>query len=785
MRVATIMIACLLACGGEEEEATSATEGETPATEGETPGEPAAPAVQAQVCTGANHTCVMRASGEVYCAGRNLDGELGDGTGMTRWSWVPVQGVSGARELACGAAHTCARTESNVMCWGNNARGELGAGNTNVTHSAVAVSGLGGVAEITAGHGFSCARLESGAVRCWGRGDRGQLGNGSRDDANAPVEVSGLGDAAEISAGYGHVCARKNDGSVACWGAGTSKQLGQGETSGNSNAPAAVAGLTGVTHVAVGGNHSCAVTAEGVKCWGQNGYGQSGGEAGTNQGTPVTIEGLTGVTQLALGTNRTCALVAEGKARCWGYNNYTAQLLGVGSEEEKLLVPTEVTGVSGLQRFDSSSNHVCGVDGSNALVCWGVAADGRLGNGEARSLHEAAAVVPDVNALEAEASEVASFPAAEGELQPRTEFSVGSHHVCGVRTDGHVVCFGEGGSGRLGTGSTRANPASNAAPVAGIEDAVQVSTGQGRTCALRRNGTLACWGNLGSKMQTSLPIPIEGVSDAIRVSVGGTAHAMTACAIHADHGVSCFGRLFGGDHELHMTPERMEGLADVTDVAIGTDAACALREDGKVLCWGSGGYGQLGNGADDRSAEPVEVSGISDATAIGGGGYNYCALRRNGSVKCWGSGDDGQLTNGQTGREANSNTPVAIRGLRGVASLGAFGDSMCAALRNGSGRCWGANDFGQSGHDEADTDDVTTPWEYLRDQNGVDELGDIVQMGCGWNFCCALHAEGAVSCAGSTPIGGSGGFLGVANRRSTTPIPATGVTFALTPADPT
>ena len=56
-------------------------------------------------------------------------------------------------------------------------------------------------------------------------------------------------------------------------------------------------------------------------------------------------------------------------------------------------------------------------------------------------------------------------------------------------------------------------------------------------------------------------------------------------------------------------------------------------------------------------------------------------------------------------------------------------------------------------------------------------MGNIVEMGCGWNFCCALHADGGVSCAGSTPIGGSSGFFGLSNQRSAIPIPAPGTTF--------
>ncbi|MCA9616640.1 MAG: hypothetical protein KC586_27970, partial [Myxococcales bacterium] len=161
-----------------------------------------------------------------------------------------------------------------------------------------------------------------------------------------------------------------------------------------------------------------------------------------------------------------------------------------------------------------------------------------------------------------------------------------------------------------------------------------------------------------------------------------------------------------------------------------------------------------------------------------GGSYNYCAARRGGAVSCWGSNEDGQIANGKAGRENDASTPSAIRAVRGVSRMGDTTDSMCVTLANGEGRCWGANDFGQTGSGDAETDDVMAPVTYKRDDVAVTALGNIVHMGCGWNFCCAMHAEGGVSCAGSTPIGGSGGFLGISNRRSATPIAAPGLVFA-------
>ena len=59
-------------------------------------------------CTGEEHTCVMKATGEVLCAGENLEGELGDGTTRDRWAWTPVVGLTDAKAIECGARHTCA-----------------------------------------------------------------------------------------------------------------------------------------------------------------------------------------------------------------------------------------------------------------------------------------------------------------------------------------------------------------------------------------------------------------------------------------------------------------------------------------------------------------------------------------------------------------------------------------------------------------------------------------------------------------------------------------------------
>jgi alpha-tubulin suppressor-like RCC1 family protein len=272
---------------------------------------------------GANHSCAID-GGQGKCWGRGNLGQLGNGGTSQQNLPVDATGFTSGQKISGGNFHTCGfLVGGQAKCWGPNTSGQLGDGTWAQRLTPTNVSSLADAVDIAVGGTHSCAIASGGQAKCFGLGNMGQLGNGGTSDLNVPTNVTGVSSAVSIGGGNQHSCVALADGSGRCWGINTYGQIGDGSTS-QRNSPATVSGLSGAFKVDAGDFHSCAlIDAGAAKCWGSNLRGQLGdaGASGSQSDTPVDVGGLTDATQLALGGQHTCAVTGDGNLYCWGYNN--------------------------------------------------------------------------------------------------------------------------------------------------------------------------------------------------------------------------------------------------------------------------------------------------------------------------------------------------------------------------------------------------------------------------------------------------------------------------------
>ena len=376
-----------------------------------------------------------------------------------------------------------------------------------------------------------------------------------------------------IAAGRAHTCAVTAAGGIKCWGFNQSGQLGNGVQSASdpNPVPLDVLGDPGTpppvgSHVAIGFGHSCALLAAtgGVKCWGNNLLGQLGdGQAcGAVCTTAVDVQSLTGsVSAISSGGNHTCALMQTGEVKCWGLNHFGQ--LGAETAE-----------VCGIISFSCSTTPV------------------------------------DVMGLESAAVAIAA----------------GLEHSCAVTESGGVACWGKNHVGKLGDGTT-------------------VDSGSAvRVCQNYDNLSQQC---------------TELLSDAIAV-VAGAAH--TCALVRAGspalgNGVTCwgrntFGQLGDGTPTDRTTPVGVLGLpSGVSAISATSNHTCIISLAGAVRCWGNNFVGQLGDGQGCGlfCTAPTEPAGLdTGVVAIAAGDGHTCAILSEGDATCWGQNEFGQLGDGRS-----------------------------------------------------------------------------------------------------------------------------------------
>ncbi len=343
-----------------------------------------------QVSAGGAHTCGIRTTGQLYCWGWDDDGQLGDG-GTNADQATPVEVAGGATNwtsVSTGLSHTCARRATGrLYCWGRDVEGQLGngVGSVEQTTPVEVAGGATNWTSVSTGQYHTCARRSTGRLYCWGYDGSGQIGNGlPNTDQPAPRPVAGgVTNWTAVSAGGYQTCARRATGQLHCWGYDGDGQLGNGGPNTGRSTPGLVAGgITDWTSVTTGHRHTCARRATGrLYCWGQDVNGELGNGPAGSQPIPVLVAGgATNWTSVTATQTHTCGRRATAVLYCWGLDQFGQ--VGDGGANLNRPSPVEVSGgFTDWASVTAGGNHTCARNTTGRLFCWGQDGHSQLGDG--------------------------------------------------------------------------------------------------------------------------------------------------------------------------------------------------------------------------------------------------------------------------------------------------------------------------------------------------------------------------------------------------------------------
>lgn len=300
---------------------------------------------------------------------------------------------------------------------------------------------------------------------------------------------------------------------------------------------------------------------------------------------------------------------------------------------------------------------------------------------------------------------------SSAESQPAVAIAAGGNHACALLEGGAVACWGSNGSGQLGDGTSHDRPSPVRFELSG--EATEIYAGFAASCARTSGGELRCAGR-----------PLPGLLE-----------------------------------DGQARPSTVAALAGAKQIAVGRLHGCALRDDGRVACWGSNYFGQLGDDTArgcsktpvQRREEPGFVPLVSAVEAIAMGDTGTCVRLSTGTVRCWGKVGFPRALGVETRCKA-----ATFDGLDQVKQVVVGSHHGCALREDGSVYCWGTNAIGQLG--------VMRDGTALTGQGGggsgenssgpfppvkVATIDDAVELSSfGRAHSCALRRSGQVVCWG-------------------------------------
>ncbi len=350
----------------------------------------------------------------------------------------------------------------------------------------------------------------------------------------------------------------------------------------------------------------------------------------------------------------------------------------------------------------------------------------------------------------------------------------GRRHMCALRYDNTVWCSGQNESAQRGSPGSEDRVAIPV-QVKGADgqpfgDVVSLGSGRNHSCAVRRDGTVWCWGRNsqgqlgdGAAPSPMSPVPTQVIDknnltlkDAVAVRAG----YCHGCALRADKTVTCWGCGSNGelgDGALQGRPKASPVLteplgprfADVAEISAGHEHTCLRTTAGAVWCWGHNQYGQIGNGTVISVVVPTKV--LDNATSIGAGSQFTCATKSDGTVWCWGRASGDRIGDGNDELPEDKHIPTQVlTQYLGAPFTGStqvsVGTVGCVIIGDTGVWCWGKDQYGTTGGGGS-----TVPAPALFTDGA--QLADVDRLVGHYAHTCAHQTTGRYVCWGRNTSG--------------------------------
>ncbi len=229
-----------------------------------------------------------------------------------------------------------------------------------------------------------------------------------------------------------------------------------------------------------------------------------------------------------------------------------------------------------------------------------------------------------------------------------------SRHICALRHDKTMACWGRGYDGQIGDGSKSSkNP--KPAVVVGLINVAQMAVGFDHTCALRTDKKLLCWGantygQCGGALAGDVVKPT--LAKNVPSLLGVWAGYRRTCGQDLNSKLWCWGYGPSGERGDGSTasgsalPSAVKGLPTgaLAQVDVRSRRTCVVTVTGQLWCWGYNANQDVAPGGSSAITIATKRTLPIDVGFTGGGRYFQCAVAgKSNAGQCWGANSDGQL----------------------------------------------------------------------------------------------------------------------------------------------